>query len=210
MAFETYLSAGVHIGMKQQTKDMKKFIYKVRPDGLAVLNVALIDERLKLAGKFLARYERVLAISRKLAGQKPVKKFAEATGTKAVVGRFLPGTITNPAFKGYFEPQAIIVTDPLIDRQAITEAVRMRIPVVALCDTFNETSLVDLVVPCNNKGRKALGMIYWTLAKEFLKAKGKIKTDEEFTPKPEDFEAEEIVREERPEERPRRRFVRRR
>ena len=210
MAFEKYLSAGVHIGMKQQTKDMKKFIYKIRPDGLAVLNVALIDERLKTAAKFMAQYENIMVVSRKLTGQKPAIKFAETTKTKAVVGRFLPGTITNPAFRGYFEPSIIVVTDPLVDKQAITEAVKMRIPIIALCDTFNETSLIDFVIPCNNKGRKALGIIYHTLALEYLKAKGKIASDEEFTVSPEDFEAKELPREERKEDRGRRTFGRRR
>lgn len=204
MPFENYLSAGVHIGMKQQTKDMKRFVYKVRSDGLAVLNVSLIDERIKTAARMLARYDKIIVVSRKVMGQKPAVKFAEMTGAKAVIGRFLPGTITNPAFRGYFEPSITIATDPLIDKQAITEAVKMRIPIIALCDTFNETSLVDLVIPCNNKGRKSLAAVYWTLAKEYLRAKGVIRTDEEFTAKPEEFESEEQVREEYAEERPRR------
>jgi small subunit ribosomal protein S2 len=203
MAFDNYLSAGVHIGMKQQTKDMKKFVYKVRSDGLAVLNVSLIDERIKTAARFLAKHEKVMAVSRKGSGQKPVVKFAEATGAKAVVGRFLPGTITNPAFKGFFEPDVIIVTDPLVDKQAVAEAVKMRVPIVALCDTFNETSLSDFVIPCNNKGRKAIAMVYWALALETLKARGKIKEDSEFTAKPEEYESEEVPMEERERERPR-------
>jgi len=204
MPFENYLSAGVHIGMKQQTKDMKKFVYKVRSDGLAVLNVSMIDERIRTAARMLAKYDRLIVVSRKVMGQKPAIKFAELTGAKAITGRFLPGTITNPAFKGYFEPSILIATDPLIDKQAITEAVKMRLPIIALCDTFNETSLIDVVIPCNNKGRKALAMVYWTLAKEYLRAKGVISADEEFAAKPEEFESEEAGAEERGEERPRR------
>jgi small subunit ribosomal protein S2 len=204
MPFENYLSAGVHIGMKQQTKDMKKFVYKVRSDGLAVLNVSMIDERIKTAARMLAKYDRLIVVSRKVMGQKPAVKFAELTGAKSVTGRFLPGTVTNPAFKGYFEPNILVATDPLIDKQAITEAVKMRLPIIALCDTFNETAMVDFVIPCNNKGRKSLAMVFWMLAKEYMRAKGMIKTDEEFTAKPEDFESEEQVREEYGEERPRR------
>jgi len=204
MPFENYLSAGVHIGMKQQTKDMKKFVYKVRSDGLAVLNVSLIDERIKTAARMLAKYDKLIIVSRKVMGQKPAVKFAELTGAKSVTGRFLPGTITNPAFRGYFEPSVLIATDPLIDKQAITEAVKMRLPIIALCDTFNETTMVDFVVPCNNKGRKSIAMVYWMLAKEYMKAKGMIGTDEEFTAKPEEFESEEQSREEYGEERPRR------
>lgn len=204
MPFENYLSAGMHIGMKQQTKDMKKFVYKVRSDGLAVLNVSMIDERIKTAARMLAKYDKLIVVSRKVMGKKPAVKFAEVTGAKAITGRFLPGTITNPVFKGYFEPSILIATDPLIDKQAIKEATRMRLPIIALCDTFNETSLIDLVIPCNNKGRKSLAMVYWTLAKEYLKAKGIISKDEEFIAKPEEFESEEMGTEERGEERPRR------
>ena len=204
MPFENYLSAGVHIGMKQQTKDMKKFVYKVRSDGLAVLNVSMIDERIKTAAKMLAKYDKLIIVSRKVMGQKPAVKFAELTGAKSVTGRFLPGTVTNPAFRGYFEPSILIATDPLIDKQAITEAVKMRLPIIALCDTFNETAMVDFIIPCNNKGRKSIAMVYWMLAKEYLLAKGLIKSDEEFTAKPEEFESEEQSREEYGEERPRR------
>lgn len=196
MALENYLSAGVHIGMKPRTKKMARFIYKVRPDGLAVLNVQMIEQRILTAAKFLARYKKIMAISRKINGQKPSAKFAEITGAKAVVGRFLPGILTNPSFREYFEPEAILIADPLADRQAVKEAVKMRIPIIAICDTFNETDNIDLVIPANNKGRKALALVYYILAKEVLKSRGDIKSDEEFKHKPEDFEAEEMEREE--------------
>jgi len=207
MAYDNYLAAGVHIGMKQQTKDMRKFIYKTRPDGIAILNVSLIDERIKTAAKFLSRFNRMMAVSRKGIGQRPTQKFASVLNSKANIGRFLPGTITNPAFPGYFEPQAMIVVDPMVDRQAVKEAVKMRIPIISLCDTFNETGNVDLVIPCNNKGRKSLGMVLYTLALEIKKARGEIKEDSEFPYKTEEWEADEEVYEERRDEderRPRR------
>jgi len=191
MPYEQYLSAGMHIGMRQQTKDMKKFVYKVRDDGLAVLDLQTIEKRIQLAGKFLARFERVMAVSRKIVGWKPVTKFGEAINGKAVTGRFLPGTITNPSFRGYYEPDVLIVTDPLIDSQAVEEAVKMRIPVIALCGTFNETGSIDLVIPVNNRGRKSVAMVYWLLAREVLKNRGSLKKDEDFKYKPEDFEMEE-------------------
>ena len=191
MAFDEYLSAGVHIGMKQQTKDMKKFVYKTRPDGLAVLDVQKIDERISTAAKFLSKFNRIAVVSRKNVGHKPASMFAEAVNGKAFIGRFLPGTITNPAFPGYYEPDVLIVTDPMIDKQAIAEASKMRIPIVALCDTFNETSRIDLVIPTNNKGKRALATVYWILAKRLLKEKGTIASEDQFTHKLEDFEAPE-------------------
>ncbi len=173
MANEQFLAAGVHIGMKQQTKDMKRFVYKTRPDGLAVLNVALIEERIKTVAKFLSKYKKIMAISRKGVAHRPVVKFSEIVGGKASIGRFLPGTITNPSFRNYYEPDVLLVADPLIDKQAVKEASDLRIPIVALCDTFNETSNVDFVIPCNNKGRKAVAMILWALAREILREQKK-------------------------------------
>jgi small subunit ribosomal protein S2 len=195
MSYEQFLSSGMHIGMKQQTKDMKKYIYKIRDDGLAVLDLQTIENQVKIAGKFLSRFQRIMIVSRKSVAWKPVMKFAETVGGKSTTGRFLPGTITNPSFPGYYEPEIVIITDPIIDTQAIEEAVKMRIPIVALCDTSNETSGIDLVIPVNNKGRKSIATLYWLLAREILKNRGTIKSDEEFAVKPEEFESEEIERE---------------
>jgi len=194
MPYEEYLSAGMHIGTKQQTKSMKAFIYKVREDGLAILDLQTIENRIKLAGKFLARFSRIMIVSRKSVAWKPIVKFTEAVGGKAVTGRFLPGTITNPNFPGYYEPEVLIVTDPAIDLQAIQEGVKMRTPIVALCDTSNETFSLDVIIPVNNKGRKSLSMVYWLLAREILKNRGTIKEYEEFKYKPEDFESKEKER----------------
>ncbi len=185
---DEYLAAGVHIGTQIRTGDMKRFIYKVRPDGLYVLDIKKLDERIRIAGKFLAKFEseKILAVSARQYGQKPVMMFAKAVGCHYVIGRFIPGTLTNPMLKEYREPDVMIVTDPAIDRQAVEEASRVGIPVVALCDTNNSTANVDLVIPTNNKGRKALALVYWLLAREVLKNRGV----EEFPYSVSDFEAE--------------------
>ncbi|WP_297063653.1 30S ribosomal protein S2 [Thermococcus sp.] len=192
---DQYLAAGVHIGTQQKTQDMKKFIYRVRQDGLYVLDVRKTDERLRVAGKFLAKFdpESILAVSVRLYGQKPVKKFGEVTGARAIPGRFLPGTMTNPQVKNFFEPDVIIVTDPRADHQAMKEAVEIGIPIVALVDTENFLSYVDLAIPTNNKGRKALALIYWILAREILYNRKEIESREDFKIPVEDFEMK-IVR----------------
>jgi len=184
---QDYLSAGIHIGMKSRTKDMKKFVYKVREDGLAVLDLKTLDERLRTAAKFLADKKKVLVVGRKLNSHKPIKKFAEITKSDFIIGRFMPGTLTNPNYEKFIEPNVVILTDPLSDYQALKEALSSRIPIIALCDTFNETRNIDLVIPCNNKGRKSLGVIYWLLAREILKNRG----EKEFKYKLEDFTAKE-------------------
>ncbi|EHR78243.1 30S ribosomal protein S2 [Thermococcus litoralis DSM 5473] len=187
---DQYLAAGVHIGTQQKTKDMKRFIYRVRQDGLYVLDVRKTDERLRAAGKFLAKFDpdKILAVSVRLYGQKPVKKFGEVTGARAIPGRFLPGTMTNPQVKNFFEPDVLIVTDPRADHQAMKEAIEIGIPIVALVDTENLLSNVDLAIPTNNKGRKALALIYWILAREVLFNRGDINSREDFKVPVEEFE----------------------
>ncbi len=189
---ETYMTSGVHIGTRQKTSDIKEFIYKVRNDGLYIIDVKKTDERIKHAAKFLVKYDpsKVLVVSVRQYGQQPVQKLGEHTGMQVLEGRFRPGILTNPNSKDFFEPEAILLTDPLADIQALKEAKNIGVPVVALCDTNNETRYVDYVIPTNNKGRRALALIYWLLTREILKEQGKIKTDDEFTTEVEDFEAE--------------------
>ncbi|RJT01392.1 MULTISPECIES: 30S ribosomal protein S2 [Halococcus] len=167
---EDYLGAGVHIGTQQKTKDMERFIHRVRTDGLYVLDVGRTDERVRTAANFLSNYdpENVLVASSRQYGRFPAEKFADAIGARARTGRFIPGTLTNPDYDGYIEPDVLVVTDPIGDSQAVTEAVTVGIPVIAMCDSNNSVSNVDLVVPTNNKGRRALSVVYWLLANETL------------------------------------------
>lgn len=173
---DTYLQSGIHIGSKFKTGFMEPYIYKIRPDGLCVLNISKIDEKLKAAAKLLANYEpeKILVVCRRDNGHKAVKAFAKATGAKAIAGRYLPGTMTNPSFSEFMEPDIVVVSDPWLDRQVIKDAIKSNIPVIALCDTNNTTENVDLVIPCNNKGNKSLSLIYYILAREYLRNKGTI------------------------------------
>jgi small subunit ribosomal protein S2 len=171
---EDYLGAGVHIGTQQKTQDMERFIHRVRTDGLYVLDVSRTDGRIRTAADFLANYnpEQILVTSSRQYGRFPAEKFADAVGARARTGRFIPGTLTNPKYDGYIEPDVLVVTDPIGDAQAVKEAITVGIPVIAMCDSNNNTSNVDLVVPTNNKGRKALSVVYWLLANETLDRRG--------------------------------------
>jgi len=184
---EKYLASGVHIGMKSRTKDMKRFIYKVRSDGVASFNLKVIDERIRVAAKFLGRAKKILVAGRLLVTHNIIKKFAEVVNGYAIAGRFMPGSLTNPSYKKYQDVDVVLVTDPLIDKQAVDEAVKARIPVVAICNSFNTVRNIDLVIPANNKGKKALATIFWLLAREILKFRGEIKSDSQFKYKIEDF-----------------------
>ncbi|MCS7096567.1 MAG: 30S ribosomal protein S2 [Candidatus Bathyarchaeota archaeon] len=194
---DTLLSAGIHIGTRVKTGDMEQFIYRVRPDGLFVLDVKKTDERIRTAAKFLARFEpsKVAAVGARLYAQEPVKKFCEVTGATPVIGRFIPGLLSNPLYPDHIEPEVILVSDPRADSQAVKEASTLGIPVVALCSTDNEFSDVDLVIPTNNKGRRALAVIYWLLARQILRERGEIPQDKDIPLTIEDFEAK-IAKEE--------------
>lgn len=189
---ETYMTAGAHIGTRQKTSDMKEFIYKVRNDGLYIIDVNKTDERILAAAQFIASYDlkQVLAVSVRQYGERPIQKLSEHTGISVLPGRFRPGILTNPNAKGYVEPELLIATDPLADIQALREARNTGIPVVALCDTNNETKHIDLVIPTNNKGRRALALVYWLLSKAILKEKGTIESYDDFQVDLEEFEAE--------------------
>jgi small subunit ribosomal protein S2 len=182
---EKYLASGVHIGMTVKTADMKKFVYKIRPNGLAVLNISVLDERIRSLAKFIASKKNVIVVGHKDSAIDSLKKFSEVTGIKIFVGRFMPGSLTNPTYKEFMEPDALIIIDPSTDKQAIKEAVEMRIPIIAFADTSNKTSYVDFVLPCNNKAKKSIAIVLWLLAKEILRERGL-----EFSYDPKDFSYE--------------------
>ena len=192
IAQDIYLKSGIHIGTKFRTKYMEQFIYKTRPDGLSVLNLQKIDERIKLAANMLAQYEPkdILVVSRRENSWKAVKAFGKATGIKVVPGRYPPGMITNPELAIYDESKIVLVTDSWPDKNAILDAIKMGVPVISLCDTNNQSNNIDLVVPCNNKGKKSLGLFFWILAREYLIKKGLISDAKEFKETLEDFTEE--------------------
>jgi small subunit ribosomal protein S2 len=189
---DQYLKAGIHIGTKFRTKYMEKFIYKTRPDGLSVLNLQQIDERIRICANFLSQYapEEIMVVSRRENGWKSVKMLSKLTGIKVFAGRYPPGILTNSNLDRFVETKIILVTDSWPDRNVINDAMKIGIPVIALCDTNNQSNNIDLVVPCNNKGKKSLGLFFWILAKEYMKKREMIKNDSEFKATVDDFTEE--------------------
>ena len=171
---DKYLAAGCHIGTQVKTQDMEPFVYRQRPIGLYVLDVRKTDERIRVAGKFLARFDpaKIVVVSGRVYGKKTVETFTYYIGG--------PRT--------YIEPDLVILTDPRTDEQALSEAARIGVPVVALCDTDNVTTNVDLVIPTNNRGRKSLALVYYLLTTQTLKERGDMPEDGETAFSPEDFE----------------------
>jgi small subunit ribosomal protein S2 len=188
---DTMLSAGIHIGTRMKTRDMEPFIYRVRPDGLFVLDIQKTDERIRVAAKFLARFDpaKVAVAASRLYAHEPVKKFCELTGATPIIGRFIPGLLSNPLYANRIDPEVIVVSDPRADSQAVREASKVGIPIVALCSTDNEFAGVDLIIPTNNKGRRALAVIFWLLARQVLRERGELSLDKDPPVAIEDFEA---------------------
>lgn len=186
---EDYLKAGIHIGTKFRTADMRSFIYKVRADGLAVLNVEDINKRLDIVCNFISQYEPqdILVVCRRENGWQCVNLVSEIIGIKKITGRYPPGILTNIRLSTYIEPKLVFVVDPWPDKNAVNDASKSGIPIIALCDTNNDAKSIDLLMPCNNKGKKSLGLIFWVITREYMKRRKLIKKDADFKYTIDDF-----------------------
>ena len=184
------LSTGIRVGTAVKTKFMVPFITKASPEGLYMLDLDITLARIQTAAKFINRMniEKVIVCSGREYANTPIEKFCEVTGATKMLGRFMPGTLTNPSLPYYIEPQLVLISDPQVDSQAITEATNAGIPVIGISNTDNMTSQIDLVIPANNRGRKSLATAYWLLAREILVEKGQLKGDESLKYEIDDFE----------------------
>ena len=187
---QVLLSTGIRVGTLVKTKSIASFISRTRPDGLHIIDVAKTLQRIELAAKFVSNLDlsRIVVYSSREYGKTPVAKFTELTGTIPLTGRFMPGTFTNPLYPKHLDPEAVIVTDPSMDQQAVIEATQVGVPVIAICDTDNLTENVDVVIPANNRGRKALAAVMWLLSRSVLQHSGKLSSDESMSYSIEDFE----------------------
>ena len=195
------LSTGIRVGTQVKTKFMIPFITKATNEGLYIIDSKKTLSRIQTASKFInrANVSKVLVCSGREYASTPIEKFCELTGATPMLGRFMPGTLTNPLLPYYIEPELVFVSDPQVDEQAVREATNAGIPVIGISNTDNVTSKIDLVIPANNRGRKSLAAIYWLLAREMLLEKGELKPDQPMKYEIDDFETK-ITEEELEEE----------
>jgi len=187
------LSTGIRVGTEVKTKFMIPYIIQSNPDGLYLFDLDITLSRIETAARFIKKFDikRVIVYSGRTYATTPIEKFCELTGAKKMLGRFMPGTLTNPTLPYYSEPHLIIISDPQVDAQAVTEATNAGIPVIGIANTDNVTSKLDLVIPANNRGRKALATVYWLLAREILQDSETMKYEiEDFETKTTEVEEE--------------------
>ena len=191
------ISTGIRVGTQVKTKFMKQFIEKASPEGLYMLNIDMTLEKIKTCAKFINRVgaENIIACSGRQYAGIPIEKFCEMTGAKQLLGRFMPGTLTNPSLPYYIEPKLILISDPEVDVQALIEATNAGIPIIGIANTDNVTSKLDDIIPANNRGRKSLATIYWLLVRQILIEKGELKENESMKYEIDDFEAKMIEEE---------------
>jgi len=183
--------SGLRVGTNVKTKFMKSFITKTTDEGLYMLDGDMTLEKIMTSAKFINRVgaENIIVCSGRQYAGIPIEQFCEMTGAKHHLGRFMPGTLTNPSLPYYIEPKIVLISDPEVDEQALIEATNAGIPIVGIANTDNITSKLDIIIPANNRGRKALATVYWLLVRQILIEKGELKENESMKYEIDDFEA---------------------
>jgi len=168
---DEYMRSGLYLGTKVISAHMRKYVYRRRADGLATINTKKIDDMLRIAASFLSLYspKEIIVVCKRQSGWNGAIQFGKATGIRVFAKKYSAGIITNVNLQDFFEPSLMFIADPWLDRIPLLDAIKLNIPIIALCDTNNLATYADLIVPCNNKSGKSLGLIFWILAREYMK-----------------------------------------
>jgi len=74
-------------------------------------------------------------------------------------------------------PAAIFVIDPVNEKTTVNEAHRLKIPIVAVCDTNSDPSVVDYSVPGNDDAIKSLNLLITAMADAVIEGKAALKSE---------------------------------
>lgn len=170
---EDYLKSSIHLGTRVITPDMRKYVYRRRADGLAVFNTSLLDDKMREAVDYLAQFDPkdMIVVCKREAGWKAVNVFAETLGIRAFTKKYPAGVLTNTNLENFFETELVFICDPWLDKNAVSDANRVKLNVMSICDTNNFTAGIDFVLPGNNKSWKSLGMVFYLLTKGYIEKK---------------------------------------
>ncbi len=172
---EDYVRAGIYLGTKVVTPDMKPFVYRRRADGLAIFNTDLIDEKLKEGIEYLSKFnaEDIIVVCKRESGWKSAEKFSQLTGIRVFTKKYPAGILTNTQLPDFFENELTVITDSWLDKNALKDTLNINKKILMICDTNNFSKGANQVIIGNNKSPKSLGVIFYILARGFLKSKGK-------------------------------------
>lgn len=195
-SLEDYIKTASYLGTKVITPTMRKYVYRRRLDGLAILNTLLVDKKLADGINFIKQFkpDEWTLVCKREAGWRAAKMFSELTGVRTFTKKYPSGVLTNTELPNFFETNMIMICDPWLDKNALADAKRVHIPVVGVCDTNNNTTDIDIVIIGNNKSNKSLGLFFWLLSREYLKVHFPEKLKQ--LPSLEDFVGEQLVLEE--------------
>ena len=172
-----------HLGSKYCSNLMKVYIWKKRKDGFFLINVSNILDKIKLAARAVVAINNkneIIAISNSSKSEKAVLKFSNYIGCQAIVGRWIPGKLTNQTCKNFSQPQLIILANPSLDIQPLTEASYVNVPTIAFCNTDSSLKFIDIVIPGNTKGKHSVAFLWWLLTREILILKGELNSEDEW------------------------------
>lgn len=171
---EEYVKAGIYLGTKVVTPNMKPFVYRRRADGLAIFNTDLIDEKLKEAIEYFSKFnvEDVILVCKRQAGWKAAEMFSRLTGIRIFTKKYPAGILTNTRLPDFFENKLTIITDSWLDKNALKDTLTVNKKLLIICDTNNFCNGADQIIIGNNKSGKSLGVIFYLLARGYCKAKG--------------------------------------
>lgn len=170
---EEYVKVGIYLGTKVVTPSMRPFVYRRRADGLAIFNTDLIDEKLKEGIEYLSKFnpEDIILVCKRQAGWKAAEMFSKLTGIRIFTKKYPAGILTNTTLPDFFENELTIITDSWLDKNALKDTLNVNKKVLMICDTNNFSKGANQVIIGNNKSPKSLGVIFYLLAKGYLKAK---------------------------------------
>lgn len=170
---EDYVKAGIYLGTRVVTPDMRPFVYRRRADGLAIFNTDTIDEKLKEGIEYLSKFnaEDIILVCKRQAGHKAAEMFGRLTGIRVFTKKYPVGILTNTQLPNFFENELTIITDHWLDKNALNDTLKVNKKILMICDTNNFSKGANQIIIGNNKSQRSLGVIFYLLTKGYCKAK---------------------------------------